>query len=451
MPAIVIEIFIILALILANGVFAMSEIALLSSRKVRLAQRAEDGEQSAKTALNLVESPNRFLSTIQVGITLIGILAGALGGATLAEPMAKWIAQAPYLAASSRELSVALVVILITYFSLVIGELVPKRLALSNPEGIAMSLAGLMSFISKLAYPVVQLLSLSTEGVLRLIRVKAPDEPPVTPEEIRVLMEQGTEVGVFEQAETNMVEEIFRLGDRLVGALLTPRTEIEWLDVDDSLDVNIRKVIASEHEYIPVAQSNLDNVLGILRAKDFLAELRGGDADLLALCRPALFIPESISALRLLDQLRTASGHLALVLDEFGGLLGMVTLYDVMEAIVGEFTSKDDQNQFMATRRDDGSWLIDGLMPIDRFKDLIDMDELPEEDRVGYQTVAGFLLSEIGAIPRVGDKFVYQNWEFEVVDMDGFRVDKVLATKDAPPLMDEKIIRPARKENQAKP
>lgn len=424
-----IEILFILALILANGLFAMSEIAVLSARKVRLAQRAQDGDPRASAALKLAESPNRFLSTVQVGITLIGILAGALGGATLAGPLAAWIARVSPLAPYSQQLAVVIVVVVITYFSLVLGELVPKRLALGDPDRIAMSLSGLMNVISRLAYPVVQLLSLSTEGVLRLLRVKSTNEPPVTEEEIKVLMEQGTEVGVFEQAETSMVEGVFRLGGRLVSALVTPRTEIEWLDLDDDFDTNLQKVIASQHEHFPVGHGNLDNVVGVLRAKDLLAGLSTGNTDLRAISSPALFVPESITALNLLEQLRNSTGNLALVMDEYGGLLGMVTLYDVMEAVFGEIALRDGQGQANVTQREDGSLLVDGSMAIDRFKDLLDLDELPDEDRVGYQTVAGFMLSKIAAIPQPGDHFEWLDWYFEVVDMDGLRIDKVLVAK----------------------
>jgi putative hemolysin len=431
MSGVYIEIIIIFFLILINGIFSMSEIAVLSARKVRLQQRSEDGDVAARSALQLAESPNRFLSTVQVGITLIGILSGALGGATLSDPLAAWISQTfPVLGPSSHELAVALVVLAITYFSLVLGELVPKRLALSDPERLAGIFAGPMKLLSKLTFPLVQVLTVSTDAMMRLLRVQVSDDPPVTEDEIKVLMEQGTQVGVFEQAETSMVEGVFRLGGRLVGALMTPRTEIEWLDLEDDLETNLTKVINSVHEHFPVAEGNLDAVQGVLRAKELLAGLRDGTPDLRELALPALFVPESTPALKLLEQLRSGSGNLALVMDEYGGLLGMVTLFDVMEAIVGDISTGGVPSEPMATLREDGSWLVDGTMPVDQFKDLLDLDELPEEQRVGFQTVAGYMLAQIGAIPRPGDHFEWSGWRFEVMDMDGLRVDKILAGKE---------------------
>ncbi len=429
MPAVIIEIIVILLLIAANGIFSMSEIAVISSRKLRLQQRAEDGDTGARAALELAESPNRFLSTVQVGITLIGILSGAVGGATLSQPLAAWIAQVPALKASSRELAVGIVVLLITYLSLVIGELLPKRLGLADPERVASRLAAPMKFLSQTLYPVVQLLTASTDTAVRFLRIKPPDEPPVTEDEIKGLMEQGEQVGVFEEAETDLVEGVFRLAGRMVGALMTPRTEIEWLDLNDSLDENLAKILSSPHEHFPVADGNLDNVLGIVRAKDLLGMIHDRAVDLRALAQPALFIPESTTALKLLDQLRTASGNLALVMDEFGGLLGMVTLFDVMEAIVGEISVLGRAVEPLATQREDGSWLIDGALPVDRFKELLGVDALPDEERVGYQTVAGFMLARLGAIPRPGEHFEWGAFHFEVVDMDGLRVDKVLVDK----------------------
>ncbi|MBI4926340.1 MAG: HlyC/CorC family transporter [Anaerolineae bacterium] len=422
------NVLIILLLIIANGVFSMSEIAVISSRKVRLQQTADDGDESSRVALDLAEKPNQFLSTIQVGITLIGTLSGALGSAVFSEPLAARIAQVEVLKPYAGSLSVAIVVLSITYLSLVVGELVPKQLALADPERIARAVARPMQFLSKLTYPIVRILSLSTELVIRMMRLRETNEPPVTEEEIRVLMEQGTEVGVFDKAETHMVEGVFRLGGRLVGAVMTPRTDIEWLDLDDDLEISMAKVKASPHQHFPLAEGSLDNVHGIVRAKDFLFGVQENNLDLLKMAQPALFVPESTSALKLLELLRSASGNLALVMDEYGGVLGLVTLFDVMEAIVGVISIEGRPAQPLATQREDGSWLVDGTMPVDQFKDLLDRDELPDEARIGFQTVAGFMLARIGDIPRPGQHFTWDAFRFEVMDMDGLRVDKVLVS-----------------------
>jgi len=289
-----------------------------------------------------------------------------------------------------------------------------------------------MYFLSRLASPVVSLLSASTEIVLRLLPNRTSQEPPVTEEEIRGLMQQGTRVGVFEQAETSMVEGVFRLGGRLSAAMLTPRRLVEWINLDDDYQDNVDKVIASPHNYFPVAQGDLDNIIGIVSAKDVLACHADTPPDLRLLAKPAMFVPENTTALRLLELLRNAAGNRAMVIDEYGGLLGMVTLFDLMEAIIGDVSPQGGPVPHLANRREDGSWLVDGSMPVDQFKDLLDLSELPEEERVGYQTVAGFMLSEIGSIPRPGDYFEYQDYHFEVVDMDELRVDKILVAKKTP-------------------
>jgi putative hemolysin len=338
--------------------------------------------------------------------------------------LARWEFLAPY----SEGISVAFVVLIITYLSLVFGELVPKQLALARPEDLAGQLAGSMNILSRVTAPLVRLLSTSTDGVLRLMGVKNTVEPPVTMEEIKVLMEQGESVGVFEEAETDMVQGVFRLSDRLVGAVMTPRTEIDWLDVEDPFEKNLEVVIRSRHDLFPVAEGNLDNVIGVVSSKDFLTCFGKPEGiDLRKLARTAVFIPESTSALRLVDLLQSANDNLLLVIDEFGGLLGMVTLFDVLKSVItGPGTGQLSSS--MATQRDDGSWLVDGLMPVDQFKEVFDLDSLPEEDRIGYQTVAGFVLARLGAIPAPGKHFDYEALRIEVLDMDGLRVDKVLVS-----------------------
>lgn len=428
---------IILLLVLANGVFSMSELAVMTSRKVRLQQRAEEGDSGAKTALQLAEEPNRFLSTIQVGITLIGTVSGVFGGASLTDEVI-WLLQMVGIPLSlARQLSLVIIVVIITYFQLVLGELVPKRLALTSPESVASAVARPMHFISRIAYPVVGLLSASTEFFLRVLRVKKSEDPPVTEEEINVLMQEGEQVGVFEETETEMVQSIFRLGDRRVYSLMTPRTEIDWIDLNDPFEENLRFILESMHNFFPVAEGSLDNVQGVLRSKDLLARIADGvydddpNPDLRPLIQPVLFVPESMLAFDLLENLRATGGKLALVIDEYGGLQGLVTLFDLMEAIVGMLPEAGDNSGPEAVKREDGSWLIDGGMNIVEFKDLLGLRNLPNEDRAGYQTVAGFVLAQLGAIPTVGQGFDLDNFKFEVMDMDGLRVDKILVQKQS--------------------
>jgi putative hemolysin len=430
----VVEIVVILLLILLNGLFSMSELAVISARKVRLLHRAEDGDQGARQALELAEKPTRFLSTVQIGITLIGTLAGAFGGAALAGDLANLLARIPLPIFQDREnaetVALALIVLLITYLSLVLGELVPKRLALADPEGIAAWAAGPMAALSRITGPVVGLLALSTEAMMRLLGVKKSPEPPVTPKEITVMMEQGEQLGVFEQTETDIVEAVFRLGDLRAGALMTPRPEIEWIDANDPITEILRQVLDSTHTTFPIAEGNLDNVHGILRAKDLVARAAGGaEPNLTDLIQPVQFVPESMMAFQVLELLRTASGNLVLVIDEYGGPVGIVTLFDVMAAMVGSISVRGEPVEPEAIQREDGSWLVEGMMRIDDFKRLFDMDDLPDEDRAGYQTVGGFVMAQAGAVPRSGESFTCNDWKFEVLDMDGLRVDKILVSK----------------------
>jgi putative hemolysin len=425
------EIIIILILVLLNGAFSMTEMAVVSARKVRLQQRAEDGDVNARTALALIDAPNRFFSTVQIGITLIGTLAGAYGGASVAILLQERLAQVdiPLVQRNAPVIALIVVVLVITYLTLVLGELVPKRLALANPERISAFIARPMTFLSTLAMPVVALLSYSTDLVLRMLRVKQSSDPAVTPEEITVMMEQGEQTGVFEQTETDIVEAVFRLGDLRVGALMTPRTEMDWLDVNDSFSENLRFVLESPHTFFPVAEGSLDEVLGILRSKDLLARVADGvEVSLYDVLLPAQFVPETMPAFQVLELLRGANGNLALVMDEFGGMLGIVTLFDVMEAMVGAISERGEPVVPDAVQREDGSWLVEGMMRIDTFKDLLDLDQLPGEDRAGYQTVGGFIMAQIGSVPEAGQHFVVSDMRFEVLDMDGMRVDKILVS-----------------------
>lgn len=424
------EILVIILLLLINGVFAMAEIALVSARKVRLQQLAEDGNAAARIALELAESPNRLLSTVQIGITLIGIFSGALGGAALAKYLEPVLAQVPWLAPYSSGLSLALVIILITYFSLLIGELIPKRLALGNPERIAMALARPMKTLAWLTSPIVHFLSISMDLGLRLLGVEASHEPEVTEEEIKVLMQQATDSGIFEEAEQDIMQSVFRLSDRRVDAIMTPHTEITWLNLDDPLEETLQKVLESHYNRFPVAQGSLDNVQGVLFSKDLLSVMMNHQpVELKAILKPALFLPESMPALKALEEFKRSGISVGLVIDEYGGLLGMVTLLDILESIVGDIHTPWHSSEPDFIQREDGSWLVDGLMQVDELKDMLDIDVLPEEDRVGYQTLGGFIMSQLGTIPVSGQHFEYEDLRFEVMDMDGRRVDKVLVSR----------------------
>lgn len=431
MSNIFVEILFILILILCNGFFAMSEIALVSARKVRLEQHAEEGDKGAKTALELTHNTSKLLSAVQIGITLVSMLTGVFGGATLAERLTTVLAGVPWLEKYASPISLTIVVLITTYFSLVLGELIPKKLALNNPEKIASHVSGFMRFVSWLTSPLIQLLSASTELGMRILGVKPSLEPPITEEEIKVLIDQGTQVGVFGEAEQDMVEGVFRLNDRSINAIMTPRTEINWLDLNDSKDQILQQVLESPYSRFPVAKGSLDNVIGILNAKDLLEKhLTGTSYDIKDLVQKPLFVPENTQAVRVLEMERESGVHEALVIDEYGGVLGFVTLFDVLETIIGDLSSLDNKGEAEIVRREDGSYLLDGLLPIDEFKDLFDIDELPEEEKVGFQTVGGFIINQLGSIPTTGQRFQWQGLRFEVVDMDQHRVDKVLVTRD---------------------
>lgn len=429
MPSVMLEVSVVVLLILLNGIFAMSEIAVVSARKTRLRQWAEEGNAKARAALELANNPNQFLATIQIGITLVGILAGAFGGATIAKELTVILNDISWLAPYSDPLSLALVVVVIAYLSLIVGELVPKRLALNNPERLAMAIAAPMQVLSRVAYPAVHLLGLSTELLLRALGMRPSTEPLVTEEEIRALIEQGTQAGMFEEAEQEMVERVFRLGDRRVSAVMTPRTEIVWLDREASALEIRRTITESAHSRFLVADGSLDNVLGVVHAKDLLAHILGEQVvNLEATLQQPLYVPESMRALKVLELFKQSGTHIALVIDEYGGIQGLVTPNDILEAIVGDLPEAGEQVEPLAVQREDGSWLVDGMLPVDEFKDLFDLGELPGEDQGIYQTLAGFVVMQLGRIPAATDYFVWEGLKIEVVDMDGNRVDKVLVT-----------------------
>jgi putative hemolysin len=429
MARVALEIIFILILILANGVLALAEIAIISARKARLLQRSEDGDQKSQIALDLSNDPADFLSTVQIGITLIGVLAGAFGGATIAEQISNWLSQIPILASYSGVIGVVTVVILITYFTLVLGELVPKRLALSNPERVAVSVAAPMQRLSRLASPLVALLSASSDLALRLLGVRPSMEPPVTEEEIKVMIDLGTAAGVFAEVEQDMVEAVFRLGDRRVGTIMTPRTEIIWLDLNGSIEEIQMKLLGSSYSRFPVAKGSLDQVAGLVLAKDILAGcMMGKPLNIESVLQQPQFIPETMPALKVLELFRESRVHIALVIDEFGGLQGLVTLFDILESIVGDIPDVGEAVEPEVVQRDDGSWLVDGRLPVDEFKALFNLNDLPDEERGYYQTIGGFVMSQLGRVPESSDYFDWSMLRFEVVDMDGMRVDKILIT-----------------------
>jgi len=424
-----VEVVIILSLVLLNGLFSMSEMAIVSARKNRLEKKAEYGNSGAARALELANNPNRFLSTVQVGITLIGILSGAFGGATIAEKIGIELARIPALEPYSEAIGVGIVVLVITYLSLVFGELVPKRLAMSSAEKIASRTSGFMQFLSTITKPIVSLLSGSTNLILRLLAVKPSTEPEVTEDDLKDILDQGTESGIFEESEQDMVERIFRLNDRNVSAFMTPRTETVFLDIDATHEEIQHIINKFPFSRFPVIKDSIDNLIGIVQSRDLLLQrLESNQYDIQSVLQEPLFIPESTPALDVIQTFKSTGAELAVIIDEYGGVLGLVSLNDILEAIVGEVIAPFGEEEPEAIRREDGSWLFDGMIHIDELKDYLDIDELPDEDEGDYETLSGLVMSELGRIPVSGDYFEWKNMRFEVMDMDGRRVDKVLVT-----------------------
>ena len=426
------EILLLTALIVLNGAFAMSEIALVTARRARLAKLAEQGDTAAGVALKLHDNPTRFLSTVQIGITSIGILNGIVGEAVLAEPLARWLQSLGAEAGASRIAATALVVVVITYVSIVIGELVPKRIGQFNPEGIARRVARPMYLLALVVRPFVRLLAGSTDAILRLLGKQPSSQAGVIEEEIHALLEEGSESGAIEQQEHDMVRNVFRLDERPINSLMTPRADIVYLDTTLPLDENLQRVARSLHSRFPVCRDGLDEVLGILSAKQLLNQtLKGGPADLTAQLLPAVFVPESLSGMDLLEQFRASDAHLVLIIDEYGEINGLVTLQDVLEAVTGEFKPRSAEDAW-AVQREDGSWLLDGLIPLPELKDRLELKSVPDESKGRYHTLSGLVMWLSGRLPQTGDVMTWENWRLEVVDLDGKRIDKVLATPIAP-------------------
>ncbi len=405
----------------------MAEIAVVSARKARLQQRADAGDPRAAAALKMAEAPDEFLSTVQIGITLIGILAGAFGGATLSNPLAARLATIPALAPYANALAVAIVVATITFFSLVIGELVPKRLGLNAPENIAMRAVRPMRVLTTIVRPLVWLLTATSNLIFRLLRVQADGEPAVTQAEIEVMLEQGAQAGVLSATESEVAQSVFRLAERRVGVLMTPRMEIAWLDIAGGMAETRDTIARFGHSRYLVCDGRLDNVLGIVEAQQLLAAaLAGAEPDLGALMRPPLFVPETLAAVELLDSFYTSGQHVAVVVDEYGGTQGLVTVHDLLEAVVGDVIGTTEADSARAVRREDGTWLLDGGLPVADFRELFDLAQLPGEAENTFETLGGFIMAQLGHIPAPADAFEWSGFRFEVMDMDGRRVDKVL-------------------------
>ena len=420
---------IILVLLVANGVFALAEISIVAARKNRLRKSATAGNSRAQVALELAESPSRFLATVQIGITLIGILAGAFGGATIAEELGNAFTHVPVISPYAQVLGVATVVVTITFISLIVGELVPKRIGLLNPEVMAAALAKPMRSLSRISAPLVSLLSATTDLLVRLFGIRPKQDPPVNEEDIRTMVEQGLHAGVFHKIEKQVVEGAFRLDQLQVREIMTPRTRIVWLNLADPDEVNWRKIVSSDHSSFPTYEGNRDNVIGIVSVKALWANLALAEkADLHHLTTPPLIVPGGMSATKLLETFKKTGKNVALVADEFGGIQGLASLTDVLEAIIGEVPSGDRPRRRHIYEREDGSWLVDALVYIDDLKPQLQIRHLPGEESDEYQTLAGFILFQLGHIPAEGEKFDCEGLRFEIVDMDKHRIDKVLIT-----------------------
>ena len=427
------DIFVLVLLIVLNGIFSMSEIALVTARRSKLAKLAEEGDQSAKVAVNLGEEPTRFLSTIQIGSTSFGILIGVMSESALSAPVAAWLRELGLASRPSEVTATIFVVLLITYITIVIGELVPKRIGQTNPESIARRVARPMNALSIISRPVVRMLSRSTTLLLRLLGLRDEKSPGVTEEEIHALLEEGSESGVIEKNEHAMVRNVFRLDDRQIGSLMVPRSDIVWLDAERSLEENLARVAGSEHSRFPVCHGGLEEILGIISCKQlFNQTLKGGQTDITSQLQSPVYVPETLTGMELLEQFRASGSHMAFVIDEYGEVQGLVALQDVMEAVTGEFRTESQEDAW-AVQREDGSWLLDGLIPLPELKDLLELREVPEEDKGRYHTLSGMIMWLLGRLPRTGDVIAWEAWRLEVVDLDGKRIDKVLASRSPEP------------------
>jgi putative hemolysin len=427
---IALELLLILVLILANSLFAMSEIAVVSSRKTRLEQMARAGSRRAAAALRLATNPDRFLSTVQIGITMIGVFAGAFGGATIADQIDEYLETIPALVPYSEAIGVGFVVLFITYFSLVLGELVPKRLALDAPERIATMIALPMNALSRIGAPAVHLLTLSTRAVLWLLRIRPAKEPLQVEEEMRVLLRQGMLEGSVVREEQQIVERVFQLDERSVRSVMTPRVDLQWLDLDLPFDELKRIAAETTWHRLPVAAGRIDDIKGIAVAKDLCTGAITTTAQLTATLRAPLFVPETASALELLAKFRETGNHVAVVLNEFGEVEGIVTPTDMLEALVGALPVMGEKGESLAVDLGNGAWSVDAAIDVPDVELLLEIPPLPEQ-KSDYQTLAGYLIGRLGHMPRVGEYTVIEDYRFEVLDMDGRRIKRILIRKDS--------------------
>ncbi|MDR0480515.1 MAG: hemolysin family protein [Gallionellaceae bacterium] len=423
------EILVLIVLIALNGIFVMSEFALITARRSRLASLAEEGDRAAEAAMKLGAEPNRFLSTIQLGVTSIGILSGIFGEKTLAEPFAVWLTKLGLDQHLSDVGATVLVVATITYFSIVLGELVPKRLGQTNSENMARWASRPLMVLSIISSPFVRLLSFSTDTVLRLIGKGNLSSGEVTEEDIHAMLEEGSEAGVIEKQERDMVRNVFRLDDRQIGSLMIPRSDIVFLDIDNPIEDNLELVAESDHSRFPVCRGGLHEILGVVSSKQLFNQMRkNGKTDLTAHMQPCVYVPETLTGMGLLEQFRASNTQMVFVVDEYGEIQGLVTMQDVLEAVTGEFKPPNAEEAW-AVQREDGSWLLDGLIPIPELKDCLGLKEAPEEDKGRYHTLSGMIMWLLGHLPRTGEATTWDGWRLEVVDLDGKRVDKILASR----------------------
>ncbi|TXT39104.1 MAG: hypothetical protein FD135_2423 [Comamonadaceae bacterium] len=426
------EFLLIVFLTLLNGVFAMSELALAASRKSRLNAMAEEGDKGAQAALLLLGNPNQFLSTVQVGITSIGVLNGIVGEAAFSAGLASWLEALGVAEKAAAISATAMVVTLITFTTIIFGELVPKRIGQLYPEVVSRLVARPMLWLAKVAGPFVKLLSGSTAAMLRLLRIDTNASRAMTEEEITASLEEGVDAGVIEEHEHQMVQNVFGLDDRPLTSLMVPRAEVDWLDASATVAQGLQKVGADgalrAHSWYPVCRGSLDDVVGKISLAHLLEMGVSASGTLEDVVSPVVFVPETLSGMELLEQFRAKVGRLVLVVDEYGVVQGLLTPHDLLEAITGEL-QPSAKTEAWAVQRDDGSWLLDGMMPVSELKARLDLEELPLEERGRYNTVAGLLMAVSGHLPKTGEKINCEGWCFEVVDLDGRRVDKVLASR----------------------
>lgn len=424
------DIVLLIGLIALNGLFAMAEIALVTARRSRLQRRAEAGDKASAVAIKLGEDPTRFLSTVQIGITAIGVLNGIVGEEAFAQPLALRLTGLGLEPGTSEATATAIVVVIITYLTIVLGELVPKRIGQNSAESIARIMARPISLLAALTRPFVVLLSFSTHSILSLLGNRKTNDSDITEEDIHAILDEGTERGVIEEHEQQMMRKVLRLEDRPITTLMTPRSEFIYLDTELSTQENLARALGSTHTTFPVCQGSLDQMLGVIESKQLFGLHMEGKIDAFASdLQPGTFVPESMTGMKLLDQFRQSGERMVFVVNEYGEVLGLVTLQDVLEALVGEFHAPADPQDTWAVQREDGSWLLDGLIPIPELKERLALKSVPEEDKGNYNTLSGMMMSLLGNVPRTGAISEWEDWKFEVVDMDGNRLDKVLAQK----------------------